>query len=73
MTGESAPDLDLLDLIVATASLDEREREAFIDHALVGRSYVDIGRDLGVGHERARQIADGAVRKLSAMLARRAA
>lgn len=64
-------DLDLLDLIVATSHLDEREREAFIDHALVGRSYRDIGLDLGVEPERARQIAAGAASKLAAMLARR--
>lgn len=64
---------DLLDIIRSLVHLTEDEREAFIDHHIVGRSYRAIGRDLGVGGERIRQIINGATAKLALDLMERAA
>lgn len=59
---------DLLDIIRSLVHLTEDEREALIDHHIVGRTYVDIGHDLGVSGERARQIANQAAAKIAEKL-----
>jgi DNA-directed RNA polymerase specialized sigma24 family protein len=57
---------ELLLITVLEAKLTPRQREAFIDHAFVGRRVLDIAADLGVSP----QATYGLLRKARTKLAR---
>lgn len=56
-------------MLRALIHLTEDEREAFIDHTLVGRSYSAIGKDLDLSVSRVQQIVRSAETKLTKILA----
>ena len=57
-----------LRFLIALSWLSEEQREAFVDHVLLGRSLNMIARDMGVGPSRAAKEYHRAVFDLRAML-----
>jgi len=54
---------------VIVAELTPLQREAFIDHAILGRTIREVADSCGVSHTTVRELCDAARRKLAASYA----
>jgi hypothetical protein len=58
-----------LEVLGALSVLPARERQVVVDHVVVGLTYPEIGRNLGISAQACQKIADKALRKLATTLA----
>ena len=57
-------DLILAEQLIKKAAMPERYRGAVLGYYLEGKTYDEVGADLGCGKERARQIVQEALRRM---------